>query len=866
LRFYRTTNVTYSGVISGTGDVYQLSDNNSLTLSGANTYSGTTYIVGKLILGTNGSIENSSNISIDANNELDISAGNKKIKALNSSATTAKVVLGTRTLTIGTAGQSDGSGTFAGVISGTGSVIKTGSATLYFTNNNTYTGTTTISQGSLYLGYNTINGSVAGNIVNNGTLIFQRSIDCVYSGVISGTGSVWQNSQGNSLTLNGVNTYSGTTYINGKLILGASGSIENSSEVSLQNYTTAELDISAGNKKIKGLYSDSPTYANTKIVLGSRTLTIGTTGQNDGGGTYGGVISGTGSVIKNGTGTFTLSGQNTATGTFTHQSGTVNLSGKWSGAYDKKSGTTLTVTGNPTIGGSLTLAGGSINMNLTTTPPSKITVTGAVSASGTNTLNITTNAVTNYVLIAAASGIGSTTPYTVSSSLHTYLTATGTQLLLNASTTPMIPTITTTTLPDGLVGSSYSATLTATGLSPITWTVESGNLPNGLSLSTAGAISGTCSTQGTFNFTVKATNAAGSATKSLTIIVKTNATAPVITTTTLPDGVAGFPYSETLTATGTAPITWTIETGNLPAGLTISTGGVISGTPTTEGTFNFTVKAANSVGSDTKPLTIKIYTIPAITTTTLPDGVIGTAYNSTLVATGTTPITWTIESGNLPAGLTISTGGVISGTPTTEGTFNFTVKATNNYGADTKSLTITILTNEVPPVITTTTLPDGTTGTAYNQTLAATGSTPIIWTIESGNLPNGLTLNDDGIISGTPTAEGTFTFTVNATNNVGSDTKELTIRIGSVGIEETLRATSVKVYPNPTTGKLSVSSEQLSVESIEVFDVYGRKLLSHHLITSSSNHLIDIFHLTAGTYFLKIATETGTVTKKIIKN
>ena len=83
-------------------------------------------------------------------------------------------------------------------------------------------------------------------------------------------------------------------------------------------------------------------------------------------------------------------------------------------------------------------------------------------------------------------------------------------------------------------------------------------------------------------------------------------TAPTITTTTLPDGTVGTAYSQTLAAIGTAPITWSIATGTLPGGLYLSTAGVISGNPTTANTFNFTVKATNAAGSDTKTLSIVI--------------------------------------------------------------------------------------------------------------------------------------------------------------------------------------------------------------------------------------------------------------------
>jgi len=156
----------------------------------------------------------------------------------------------------------------------------------------------------------------------------------------------------------------------------------------------------------------------------------------------------------------------------------------------------------------------------------------------------------------------------------------------------------------------------ATGDTPIMWSVEAGSLPNGLSLSTAGVISGTPTTADTFNFTVKAINAAGNNTKALSIVIGASGgtgTAPTITTATLPNGTVGTAYSQTLTATGDTPITWSIETGSLPSGLppglSLSTAGVISGTPTTADTFNFTVKATNATGNDTKALSIVINNI-----------------------------------------------------------------------------------------------------------------------------------------------------------------------------------------------------------------------------------------------------------------
>jgi large repetitive protein len=159
-----------------------------------------------------------------------------------------------------------------------------------------------------------------------------------------------------------------------------------------------------------------------------------------------------------------------------------------------------------------------------------------------------------------------------------------------------------------------------------------------------------------------------------------------ITTTTLPNGTIGTAYNSALGATGGAPpYTWALVSGALPTGLNLSAGGVISGTPTAAGAFTFTVKVTDSVGGTTTAvLTITVVNPPLlITTTTLPDGVNGSAYSFTLLATGGAPAyTWTLASGTLPTpaapAFAISAGGVISGTPTGAGTFAFTVRVTDS--------------------------------------------------------------------------------------------------------------------------------------------------------------------------------------------
>jgi hypothetical protein len=172
---------------------------------------------------------------------------------------------------------------------------------------------------------------------------------------------------------------------------------------------------------------------------------------------------------------------------------------------------------------------------------------------------------------------------------------------------------------------------------------------------------------------------------------------------------------------------------------------------------------------------------PSITTSSLPNGTVGVAYSQTLAATGgTAPYTWAIASGTLPAGLGLSSSGVISGTPTTVGGPNsVTFQVTDSTSATaTKTLSITI--NAAAPSITTSALPNGTVGVAYSQTLAVTGDTaPYTWTIASGTLPAGLSLSSSGVISGTPTvAGGPTSITFQVTDGTSATaTKTLSITV-----------------------------------------------------------------------------------------
>jgi hypothetical protein len=277
---------------------------------------------------------------------------------------------------------------------------------------------------------------------------------------------------------------------------------------------------------------------------------------------------------------------------------------------------------------------------------------------------------------------------------------------LTATEAPGALGIITASLPNGLVGTAYTATLAAMGgQTPYTWSVTSGSLPAGLTLAAAtGVISGTPTAAEDKTFTVRVEDSFAvkkTAEKSFTVSIAATGAIQIVENN-LPEGIVGTAYSATVTALGgTAPLAWTVSAGALPAGLSLAAAtGIISGTPTAAGetTFTLTVTdaATPTAKTDAQVLKIKIVAAPAlqITTSSLANGTIGTAYTATVAATGgIAPLSFAVTTGALPAGLSLAAAtGVISGTPTAAGDFSFTVTVTDSTAGthltDTQALTI----------------------------------------------------------------------------------------------------------------------------------------------------------------------------------
>jgi subtilisin-like proprotein convertase family protein len=421
-----------------------------------------------------------------------------------------------------------------------------------------------------------------------------------------------------------------------------------------------------------------------------------------------------------------------------------------------------------------TIAGVTYSQTITgqggTAPYSNFTITAGalpagltLSSSGTISGSTSSFGTFNFTVRAQDSTTGPGAPYTGSQNYSLTVSA------------PFDPT----SLSAAMAGAAYSQAITAVaGSGPATnFSVTGGALPNGITLTSAGLLSGTATVVGSFTFTVSADDTSPSsgpftAMQQYTLVVS----APDISFTpaTLTAAITGIPYSQTLSgAGGTAPYSnFTLTAGVLPSGLTLSSGGVIAGTTTALGNYSFTVQAQDSTtgpgapykGSQNYTLTVSVPFTPA----SLPAATAGANYNEAINAiAGTGPASNFSVTGALPGGVTLSSGGVLNGTPTAVGTFTFTVSASDSSpasGSFTANQQYTLTVSPPNIVITPATLAAATAGVAYNQVLSGNGGTAPYsqFTLASGALPAGLTLSSSGTLAGTPTAVGTFNFTVQA--------------------------------------------------------------------------------------------------------
>lgn len=323
------------------------------------------------------------------------------------------------------------------------------------------------------------------------------------------------------------------------------------------------------------------------------------------------------------------------------------------------------------------------------------------------------------------------------------------------------------------------------------WTIVSGSLPPGLEMISSPTsfrsiiVRGMPVVSGSFPVRFHIETSFDSSTaveKSYTLTVN-----PMeIEARTFPNAQAGVPYSQSVNVLGgVSPYRYTVTVGQLPSGLSIDTNGRISGTPNYAVSYPFTLVAEDADGrAATRAFTITVDpdTALAIATATVPNGTVGTAYATSLQATGgTAAYSWSVSAGSLPPGVALGTSARLEGTPTTAGSYAFTIKVTDAVGrVATRAFNTTIAPSGsvvTPTVATlrilTSTLPGGTVGTWYGQTLGGAGGTaPYAWSVLGGITPPGLSV-EGGSVYGTPTTAGNYAFTVKLNDATGASVSQL---------------------------------------------------------------------------------------------
>jgi lipopolysaccharide export system protein LptA len=534
-------------------------------------------------------------------------------------------------------------------------------------------------------------------------------------------------------------------------------------------------------------------------------------------------------VPSSGTNTLAIGGTPTATGTETF---TVT-------ATDQAGGTATanyTITVNPavTLGPSslpadtvqvaysqtITAGNGTGNKSLVVSNIQNAIAGLTVPSSGTNTL-----------AIGGTPTATGTETFTVTATDQAGGTATANYTI---TVNPAV-TLGPSSLPADTVQIAYSQTIAASnGTGTISLAVSNVKNPiAGLTVPSSGVttltIGGTPTAAGTETFTVTATDqAGGTATANYSITVN-----PAITLSplTLAPGTAQSVFKQTIRASGgTGTVTLVVSNVQNPVpGLNVpgsdTTELNIGGTPTAPGTETFTVTATDQLGSATAVnYSVTIDPPVVVTPATLPTGTVNDPYSFAFAASGGSGTYSFSEVGTLPSGLSLSSGGVLSGTPMQSGTFNITVTATDSNGGS-ASLAFTFSVN--PAVVPApATLASATLNAPYSVTFTATGGSGSGYAFaESGALPAGMTFTSAGLLSGTPTQSGSFVITVTATDSNGGTGNITDTLIAGTGTAPTVAITS-PAGNSQDAGSITISATAYSgagVKNVQ-FAVHGNNI------------------------------------------
>jgi len=409
----------------------------------------------------------------------------------------------------------------------------------------------------------------------------------------------------------------------------------------------------------------------------------------------------------------------------------------------------------------------------------------------------------------------------------------------------------------GCANTLYSQQNTASyGYTPYTYSVSSGTIPTDTSLDpSSGLVSGYPDASGIYSYQIQATDTSGHTATTGTITATISSLPLVISPSGNIDtsGIVNYIYSQQNTASyGVGTYTYSVvDTSGqiIPPGTTLDTSsGLVSGTPTTAGIYSYQIQATDSVGdiATTGTITVTISSLPLVIS---PSGNIDTSgyvndiYSQQNTASyGVGTYTYSVGTGSLPTGTTLDTSsGLVYGTPTTAGIYSYQIQATDSVGdiATTGTITATISDMVISPSgnINTT----GIVNNLYSQqNTASQGYTPYTYSIGTGSLPTGTTLDtSSGLVSGTPTKSGTYSYQIQATDSTGATaiTGTITATISSLplaidpsgNINTTGYVNSFYIQKNTATGGItpytySVSSGSLPTDTslnTVIGSVYG---------------------------------------------
>lgn len=408
-------------------------------------------------------------------------------------------------------------------------------------------------------------------------------------------------------------------------------------------------------------------------------------------------------------------------------------------------------------------------------------------------------------------------------------------------------TLLTQSLPTPVLGQSYTGNLqTAGALGLVSWSIHSGALPAGLNLQASSTqtttIQGIPTQGGVFTFTVRAQSGGEASHREFTFNIPGGIT---IDTLLLPPATLDAPYTEAVHAAGGAPMfTWSVSSGALPPGITLTSGtpsATLSGQPSVAGNHRFELMVIDGAGVATTRSFVLWVPALQITNAAVPDGTVGESYTASISASGGTAsgLNFTHVAGTLPPNLALSTGGVLFGTPSTAGTFEFTVQVMDS-GASTATQVFVVDIAELR--ILPTRLPHARVGTPYSAQLVAEGGAgSYAWTVLSGALPPGITLTGGtpvAMLDGMPTDGGNYEAVVQVQDG-GALTATYRVRI-EAGYQRW--AVYHGVIPSP----------------LYAVDLFGPSPQSAVIVTPNYRSLSDVDFTPSGRYLLYVGDETTT--------